>query len=246
MQTIHALRDRDPTLGAARLAYAGRLDPMAEGVMLVLKDDEVHEAPRFQALDKTYRVGVLFGVATDTYDALGLVESTSPSSRDPDHGALVSAFAARVGSFPQNIPPFASYRVAGRPSFYWARQGLSEQMPRPSPIRSVHAIAFTGVEHIPSETLHGSIVDRITRVRGDFRQREILSQWAEVFAAQSERQWLVASVRIDCSSGTFMRGIAHEVGLALGSCALALTIERLRVGPYGRNEALRLERSGAS
>jgi tRNA U55 pseudouridine synthase TruB len=57
-----------------RATYAGRLDPMAEGVLLVLFGDTVHKKDEYLKLSKEYEVDVLIGVSSDTGDILGIVE----------------------------------------------------------------------------------------------------------------------------------------------------------------------------
>jgi tRNA pseudouridine55 synthase len=42
----------------------------------------------------------------------------------------------------------------------------------------------------------------------------------------------MARFRITCSSGTYVRGIVHEMGEQLGTGALTLEILRTRVGDY--------------
>ena len=57
------------------MTYAGRLDPMAEGVMILLVGEECKNKEQYLGLDKTYGFEVLVGFQTDTYDLLGLVKS---------------------------------------------------------------------------------------------------------------------------------------------------------------------------
>ena len=59
-------------LGIA-LSYLGRLDPMAEGVLLVAVGEENKNREAYLGLDKEYEFEVLFGFETDTYDLLGVV-----------------------------------------------------------------------------------------------------------------------------------------------------------------------------
>ncbi|MCA9363758.1 hypothetical protein KC727_00880, partial [Candidatus Kaiserbacteria bacterium] len=54
------------------LAYAGRLDPMASGKLLVLIGDECKKQEQYHTLDKEYTFEVLFGVRSDTADVLGI------------------------------------------------------------------------------------------------------------------------------------------------------------------------------
>lgn len=55
------------------LTYAGRLDPLAEGLLIVLGGEECKKKEQFLAVDKVYECTVLLGFATDTGDVLGLL-----------------------------------------------------------------------------------------------------------------------------------------------------------------------------
>jgi len=56
------------------LTYAGRLDPMAEGVLIILVGDECKKKQKYLGLDKEYEIEVLFGLETDTQDILGVIK----------------------------------------------------------------------------------------------------------------------------------------------------------------------------
>jgi len=71
LQTIKQLQKRYPEYQDSKLGYAGRLDPMAEGVLLVLVDEENKKRRTYESLEKEYEFYMLFGVKTDTYDILG-------------------------------------------------------------------------------------------------------------------------------------------------------------------------------
>jgi tRNA pseudouridine55 synthase len=50
-----------------------------------------------------------------------------------------------------------------------------------------------------------------------------------------------AVVRVDCSSGTYVRSLAADLGTALGGCAHLAALRRLRVGSFSLDEARTLE-----
>ena len=52
-----------------KMTYAGRLDPMAEGVLIVLVGEECLNKEKYLGLDKEYEFEVLFGFRTDTYES---------------------------------------------------------------------------------------------------------------------------------------------------------------------------------
>ena len=59
-----------------KATYAGRLDPMASGIVPILYGEDVHRKDYFMGHDKTYEVEILCGVSTDTGDVLGIFEET--------------------------------------------------------------------------------------------------------------------------------------------------------------------------
>jgi len=54
-----------------------------------------------------------------------------------------------------------------------------------------------------------------------------------------------ATVRVGCSSGTYVRTLAADLGTALGGCAHLGELRRLRVGSFGLDESHSLEAIGA-
>jgi tRNA pseudouridine55 synthase len=49
------------------------------------------------------------------------------------------------------------------------------------------------------------------------------------------------TLRIECSSGTYVRSLAADLGTALGGCAHLAALRRLRVGSFGLDEAHTIE-----
>jgi tRNA U55 pseudouridine synthase TruB len=54
LELINRIRIEMPELKDERLSYAGRLDPMAEGQMLILVGDENDNREKYLGLDKEY------------------------------------------------------------------------------------------------------------------------------------------------------------------------------------------------
>lgn len=50
-----------------------------------------------------------------------------------------------------------------------------------------------------------------------------------------------ATFRVRCSSGTYVRTLAHDLGMALGTGAALVSLRRLRSEPFGLERAMSLE-----
>ena len=86
LSCAEAFRAQHSELEGVPMAYAGRLDPMASGKLLVLLGEECKNQTAYHGLDKEYEFSVLLGIGSDSHDVLGrlTVQPTSPTMLPPD------------------------------------------------------------------------------------------------------------------------------------------------------------------
>jgi tRNA pseudouridine55 synthase len=207
------------------MTYAGRLDPMADGVLIALTGEDRFNRDAFLKLDKTYRVHFLFGIATDTQDALGLITSTSPAA--PNEADLKRFFDNLPGKIQQTLPLYSSYKVKGKPLHWYAQQGLTVEPPTFE--REVYSSDIKKVFTLASEQLLARLTEVIQSVGGEFRQTQILKRWQ---TADLPTHLTICEVEIAASSGTYMRALADSLTKELDIPCLALSITRLKAGDY--------------
>lgn len=246
LECINELKKNEPALVHVPLTYAGRLDPLAKGVLLILVGDECHNKDEYLKLSKEYEVTILFGFATDTYDVMGKVqvlpEALLGRSSDEVKGRkdLDDDFSSKIqnilpqfiGRVKQSYPPYSSRTVNGKPLFMWAREGKINEITIPSRDVLIESIEMIKDGKIKGSKLFNIIKSDISQVKGDFRQNEILNIWQDVLADKKEEEFKTITLKVCCGSGVYVRGIAHELGLSLGVPALALEIVRTKVGDY--------------
>ena len=140
-------------------------------------------------------------------------------------------FSKYAGKFTQEYPPFCSKTVNGIQLHNLSRAGdLPDEMPTKEV--EIYSIEKIGGRTISSRELFEFIELRIKKVTGDFRQREIIQAWRGVLMSSKEKvatYWPIIKIRVKCSSGTYMRSLAHKAGEDLKVGALALSIERTRI-----------------
>ena len=219
-----------------RMTYAGRLDPMASGLLLILAGEETKKKEKYLALTKEYDFTVLFGFSTDTYDILGkiqhsnILENVGMSELEKKIKKNLKLFR---GKFRQKYPMYSSKTVAGRPLFAYARAG--EEIERPEREVDVKSLKFIGIKKIDKAALLRNIEKRIAKVEGDFRQKEILKIWRRGLKnKKAPNSFYTASFHIKCSSGTYVRSVADGLGARIGVPALALSIKRTKIGKWGK------------
>lgn len=237
-ERLERLRVQKPHYAHEVLSYAGRLDPMAEGVLLTLVGSANKRRDVYLDLNKEYVLDILFGFATDTYDILGRVMETGDAStvrRDIVQRGL-NEFRGHIS---QQYPPYSSKVVEGKSLFEWARASALSSIVMPSRNVSIYHIEVQNMYKVLEPDLLTFIETNVEKVQGDFRQEEILRAWRQHLKKEGDREFACASVKIECSSGTYARSIAHGLGAQLGVPALALHILRTKVGEYEVEKSLK-------
>jgi len=233
LQTIERYVSAHPKYDQSKMTYAGRLDPMAEGVLIVLSGEKNKERDAYTGLDKDYEFEFVLGVETDTFDVLGKIvsEKTAKDLVNIDEERVRQALNKYTGSFEQKYPPYSSKVVNGTPLFELARKGKLRNSDIPSHEVSVSNIEFISTRSLPKDKFVEMIYHDISAVSGDFRQKDILKLWNKYFEKHKEN-FTIYKVRVTCGSGFYVRQLVSDVGRDLATGALTTSILRTRVGEY--------------
>lgn len=221
-------------------SHTGTLDPMAEGVVIVLLGDTRHKKYDYAAWEKEYEFDVVFGLSTDTYDGLGMVTSF--------HDVKLSKSAIREvlnqfkGKYIQDVPPFSSVRVEGKPLHWFARNKklLGVEIPRRAgEIFEIELLDYYAKDfkHVVSE-----LKERINLVTGDLRQEQIKTRWFKLKESLEETKVVyVAKIRVVISKGMYVRSLSQDIAYKLEATGFVFLLVRTRNGEYTRDTAKTLE-----
>ena len=239
LEALDIFRSKHKKYKQVKMTYAGRLDPMASGLLLVLAGEETKNKEKYLALDKEYEFEVLFGFATDTYDILGKISSSARQglAEELTQAKLEKEIKQNLkyftGKFIQKYPIYSSKTVRGKQLFKYARG--EEEVEIPEREVFVKELKFLKLKTINRKKLLKNIERRIKKIKGDFRQKEILKIWHKNLSVKHRvfnTKFFIASFRIKCGSGTYVRGIANSLGEKIGIPALAFSIKRTKIGKY--------------
>jgi len=231
---IEKLQLLKPEYQGVKIGVAGRLDPMAEGLMLLMVGEGTSQRETLLKLSKEYTFGMITGIETDTYDLLGKITSTS----DPiSESETVKAGLGMTGTLHLAYPPFSSKTVKGVPLWQLAKKGIL--VARDIPEREMTVTKITYLEKIQLTPLEfkTSIIEKINLVTGDFRQEEILQDWDRYFKNVSRKSIEVFRFSITCASGTYVRALVHAIGKKIGGGATTESILRTKIGDYTLSQA---------
>ena len=108
-------------LGVRRVGHSGTLDPMAEGLLVLLVGGATKHQQAFQAHEKMYRGVLRLGTQTDTGDAMGTLVRDLPVPPLTE-SQIAEVLASFRGAFVHTPPAFSAVKVRGRPAYWWARR----------------------------------------------------------------------------------------------------------------------------
>ena len=208
------------------ITYAGRLDPLAEGVMILLSGDDVHHKEIFLGLDKVYTVTVVLGITTDSYDVLGMPTLQNNNMITKEN--IIDVLYKQKNITTQTYPQYSSKTVNGVPLWKHTRDG--NQVELPTRDVKIHDVILIETSIITASELLKQVRYITDTVQGDFRQNEIYNTWEKIFSHDETFHTLV--IRYHVGSGTYIRNLVHELGQDLGTGAVILKLVREQVGDY--------------
>ncbi|MEK7607616.1 MAG: hypothetical protein AAB484_01655 [Patescibacteria group bacterium] len=235
LQTIERYVAIRPEYKGVKMTYAGRLDPMAEGVLIVLAGEKNKEREAYTRLDKDYEFEFVLGIETDTYDILGKITKTKEIGGLKIFGEkeIKKALKKYEGKFMQKYPAYSSKVVGGVPLFDLARKDKLDTVVMPEHEVEVKNIEFVSSREISSVDFKKYIEEGINAVVGDFRQKEILKLWDRHFESNAPEKFLIYKVKVTSGSGFYVRQLVSDLGVNLKTGAITISILRTRVGEYG-------------
>jgi tRNA pseudouridine55 synthase len=128
--------------GEGRIGHAGTLDPAATGLLLLCVGPATRLSDLIMASSKTYVARVVFGSATDTDDAEGVVIETAPipaKVSDPEYARMV--LTSFIGEQEQMPPHYSAIKKEGVKAYQLARKGKTPQLdPRTITIYELHLL----------------------------------------------------------------------------------------------------------
>jgi tRNA pseudouridine(55) synthase len=230
-----------------KATHTGTLDPMAEGVLIILSGDDRYKKQDLGDVQKTYQFEILWGIKTDSQDLLGLITEDKVSESDKTGIDVFSKkekksiefldnyLSKYVGKINQRLPRFSAKRVKGKSAFDLAKSG--EEMEDFFRAVEIFEAKVISLETLSKEDLKDTIIKKINNVEGDFRQEEVLSGWEEFFAKldknDGDSDFYISKCEVTASRRTYIRALVRDLSEDLSIPATTFSIVRTKNGEYG-------------
>lgn len=218
-----------------KVGHAGTLDPLATGVLLVCIGKATKLAETLQKEGKEYLAGVSFGATTPSYDLEKAIDQEYPVEGVTEE-SLREVLPRFLGEQEQIAPLFSAKSVDGVRAYELARKQYREAHKEKTDV-------MTDFDHTVAETLNKQIIN-ISEMElisffpngkesGQESSDDGLRPNPRINVVDTSALHLpLATIRIKCSKGTYIRALARDLGEALGSGALLHSLKRTKSGGF--------------
>ncbi len=206
--------------GQKKIGHAGTLDPAATGVLVLGLGQATRLLQYLSGLPKRYTGEVVLGVATSSLDAQGTVTGRWDMSGVSLEAARKAALSL-TGQIVQVPPMVSALKVGGRRLHELARAGIEVE-------RAARLVTVSRLDlELAQPTADG----------GDGSGQAAAADAGGWGAGRGP----VLAIDVECSSGTYVRSLAADLGTALGGGAHLRRLRRLAVGSYRIEESVTLD-----
>ena len=136
ISSFKAINNLKYKLGLKKVGHAGTLDPLAEGLMIVLTDNATKLSDLLLKQDKEYVVECELGYETDTYDLEGTKTKIFEGEVDLSEEQIISEINGFLGDYDQVPPMYSAIKIDGKKLYDLARKGI--EVERKSKIVNIH------------------------------------------------------------------------------------------------------------
>jgi tRNA pseudouridine55 synthase len=204
-----------------KVGHGGTLDPLAEGVLPIALGEATKLAGRMLDSDKIYDFTIRFGEETDTLDTEGAV--TVISDHRPTMAEIKAVLPRFIGAIEQVPPAYSAILIDGQRAYDLARAGQAVEMKTRAV--TIHSLS---VRPGPVEGPHFSAGAAPERKDG-----------ASTSSARTEFEEVTLTAHV--SKGTYIRSLARDIALALGTVGHVTYLRRTKAGPFTQDQAISLD-----
>lgn len=219
---------REAGLGKVKVGHGGTLDPLASGVLPIALGEATKLCGRMLDASKTYDFTVAFGAETAGLDAEGEVVATSDVR--PTAAEVAAVLPRFTGPIEQVPPAYSAIKIDGQRAYDRARAGEAVEM-------KTRAVTIHSLSVCPELVEALSFSSGVEKKNGPSASSGRAGQGEAVL----DNITLTAHV----SKGTYIRSLARDIALAVGTVGHVTMLRRTKAGPFALEQAISLDKLNA-
>lgn len=226
-----------------KVGHTGTLDPFATGLLILLTGKMTKKSNEFLKLDKVYEATLRLGYISSTGDPEGEITKVVFSK----HGEVFPQEKLNDSPDFYNISPLKNSTSEASLKNFSEAEHVVKMSPReyyPSLEKTTSVISsFMGtITQIPPRfsaiKIDGQRAYKLARQGKDFEipSREVTIYNIEIL----DYNYPELKIHVHCSSGTYIRTLAEDIGKKLGTGAYLTSLRRLKIADYDVKDAFTL------
>ena len=226
-----------------KVGHTGTLDPFATGLLILLSGKMTKKSSEFLKLDKEYLATLKLGYTSTTGDPEGEI-TEMPFS---EHSEIFPQEKSSDSPDFYNISPLKNSVSFSDIKNFSEAEHVAKMTPREYYLRSEKGISvisatlesFTGkITQTPPKfsaiKINGQRAYKLARKGQDF---EIPSRQVEIYSIDIlDYHYPELTIKVHCSSGTYIRTLAEDIGKVLNTGAYLTALRRTKIGSYSIND----------
>ena len=216
-------RLRDEFGHKIKVGHTGTLDPFATGLLILLSGKMTKRSNEFLKLDKVYEATLKLGYVSTTGDPEGEITKYCPQKTKiteiEEHKGKISDFAAEGAEQCDKTLDLSHCGASEISKFCQSFVGKIIQTPP----------KYSAIK------INGERAYKLARAGKDF---DIPSRQVEIYSIDVlEYNYPELKIRVHCSSGTYIRTLAEDIGKALNTGAYLTALRRISIGQFNVSDA---------
>ena len=204
-----------------KVGHTGTLDPFATGLLILLTGKNTKKSNEFLKLDKVYEATLKLGYISTTGDPEGEIIAYADGKKAPEDTLSRSIF----GDGPNTERP--------SPVTTGARERSEKDVSLV--LKSFIGIITQTPPKFSAIKINGQRAYKLARSGQDF---DIPSRQVEIYSIDIlSYHYPELKIRVHCSSGTYIRTLAEDIGKKLGTGAYLTALRRTKIADYDVKDA---------
>jgi tRNA pseudouridine55 synthase len=233
---------REVGLGKVKVGHGGTLDPLASGVLPIALGEATKLTGQMLDASKVYDFTIAFGTQTDGLDAEGAVVATSDVR--PTLAEIAAVLPRFTGPIEQVPPAYSAIKIDGQRAYDRARAGEVVEMAARSV--TVHSLSIAKNPVCPKNPAYPELVEgsSFSSALSEGKDGPSTSSGQAGFEREGDALQSI-TLTAHVSKGTYIRSLARDIALALGTVGHVTMLRRTRAGPFALDQAISLDKLNA-
>jgi tRNA U55 pseudouridine synthase TruB len=230
------------------VCYAGRLDPMACGKMMLLTNKDTKDVNKHLTHDKLYNFDLIIGINTKSHDCLSEIEwiesidnctFTDDVDRQQgiiERGTLMLKLKEFIKCYTiQKYPITSNYTIKHnniKKPLWWFYTNGYKNINLPQKNVTIFDSKINNIENVQLNDIIPKFIDRIKlidneKTQNEFKTHDIINQWEKL--KDDSTKLITINMELTVSSGFYIRQFCNDFGTFIGCGAIAFDITRLKI-----------------